>query len=181
LKWPPENVNVAEKVVSVPVIAPPKLENEDWFTDEMGFSKVMTAIAEAQKPLIGHNCMYDCLYCYNQFIGKLPATYVEFITEWNRLFPHTYDSKVIAERSKYFGRTILNVVYEKTQKDDAFNLPLSFAFDSQFTMYDGNKKKCHEAAFDAYMTGVVFAKTLKRKEVDSTVSPIESKVTPESI
>ena len=35
----------------------------------------MQAIIEAKKPLVGHNCMYDWLYCYNQFVAELPATY----------------------------------------------------------------------------------------------------------
>jgi hypothetical protein len=35
------------------------------FEFEMGFSLVMEAMIEAKKPLIGHNCMYDWVYCYN--------------------------------------------------------------------------------------------------------------------
>jgi len=66
------------------------------FINEMGFSLVVEAMINAKKPLIGHNCMYDWVYTYNQFIGKLPDTYAEFIADWNTKFPYTYDTKVLA-------------------------------------------------------------------------------------
>ena len=45
---------------------------------EMGFSLVIKEMIDSKKPLIGHNCMYDWIYVYNQFIGKLPETYLQF-------------------------------------------------------------------------------------------------------
>jgi hypothetical protein len=56
---------------------------EELFNLEMGFSLVIEAIINAKVPVIGHNCMYDWLYLYNQFIGKLPDTYVDFATHWH--------------------------------------------------------------------------------------------------
>lgn len=46
----------------------------------MGFSLVIEAIITGKKTIIGHNCMYDWLYLYNQFIDRLPDTYLEFAT-----------------------------------------------------------------------------------------------------
>jgi hypothetical protein len=57
------------------------------FINEMGFSLVVEAMIEFKKPLIGHNCMYDWVYIYNQFIGELPETYAEFIADWYSKFP----------------------------------------------------------------------------------------------
>jgi poly(A)-specific ribonuclease len=86
----------------------------------MGFSLVMKAIAEAKKPLIGHNCMYDWLYCHNQFVGPLPATYTEWIKEWNQLFPLTYDNKVLCQYSRYFHKTVLDILFSKCVNDESF-------------------------------------------------------------
>ena len=83
----------------------------------MGFSLVIKAIIEAKKPLLGHNCAYDWIYLYNQFIGKLPDTYEEFITHWNQLFPLTFDTKVLAFNSRAFFKTALGEVYEKCTED----------------------------------------------------------------
>ena len=38
----------------------------------MGMSLVIKAIIDNKKPLIGHNCMYDWLYIFNQFVAPLP-------------------------------------------------------------------------------------------------------------
>jgi poly(A)-specific ribonuclease len=80
---------------------------DELFRLEMGFSLVIDAIVAAKVPIIGHNCMYDWLYLYNQFIGQLPETYVEFAQKWNSCFPKTYDTKVLAFNSKHFFKTSL--------------------------------------------------------------------------
>lgn len=45
----------------------------------MGFSLVVEELISAKKPIVGHNMMYDIIYLYNQFIGKLPEHYSDFI------------------------------------------------------------------------------------------------------
>ena len=98
----------------------PKNAREELYVYEMGFSMVIKAMIEAKKPLIGHNCMYDCLYIYNQFVDKLPDNYAEFVTKWNALFPRTFDTKVLAFNSKSFFKTSLGEVYEKCTNDGKF-------------------------------------------------------------
>ena len=95
----------------------------------MGFTLVIKAMIEAKKPLIGHNCMYDWLYLYNQFIDKLPDTFGEFIVRWNKLFPMTYDTKVLASNSKAFYKTSLGEVYSKCTEDQKFKSNIKFRFD----------------------------------------------------
>jgi len=128
------------------------------------------ALIDSKKPLIGHNCMYDWLYVYNQFVDKLPETYAEFIKDWNEKFPHTFDNKVLAFQSKSFYRTSLGEVYDKCSNDDKFKHNLKFKFDSKnkFTSYEGTEllSHYHEAAYDAHMTGMAFAHVLKIKEID---------------
>ena len=57
--------------------------------------------------------IYDIIYVYNQFVGPLPATYAEFSQSWFKLFPMTYDTKVLSYRANYFGKTMLGKVFEK--------------------------------------------------------------------
>jgi poly(A)-specific ribonuclease len=136
----------------------------------MGFALIMQTIIEAKKPIVGHNCMFDWVYVYNQFIGELPDTYDEFIKDWHEKFPATYDNKVLCQNSRHFFKTALGVVYEKCTTDENYKSLLKFSFDLKHgcTNYNGQEllSHYHEAAYDAHMTGVAFACVLKRKELD---------------
>lgn len=73
----------------------------DMYVRNMGFTIVIEALIAAFRNnpklcLIGHNMMYDILYLYRQFIGKLPETYEAFIESWFKLFPRTFDTKVLS-------------------------------------------------------------------------------------
>ena len=119
LKWPPFNPRPQEESKNAssqasasveeqkdPPMTPSTAEKELW-TYEMGFSLIIQAMIDAKKPVIGHNCMYDWIYLYNQFIGPLPETYLQFAQEWNSRFPLTFDTKVLAQNSKAFYQTAL--------------------------------------------------------------------------
>lgn len=80
----------------------------------------MDALIKSKKPLIGHNCLYDWLYIYNQFVAPLPDTYLEWINDWSAKFPTTFDNKVLAFNSKMFYKTSLGELYEKCTKEDKF-------------------------------------------------------------
>lgn len=118
--------------------------------------------------MVGHNPAYDLIYIYNQFIAKLPPTYAEFSKDWHARFPRTYDSKVLSFQSDYFGKTSLGKVYEKCDFDKRLKDILRFSFDPRFPNYEGANLSSHyhEAAYDAFMTGVSFAKILKYKQID---------------
>jgi hypothetical protein len=75
-------------------------------TQEMGFSMIAQVMIDSmkEKPIIGHNPMYDILYFYNQFIDVLPSTYVEFIRSWN--------SKIVAYHNKsIFPKSVLEHIF----------------------------------------------------------------------
>jgi len=100
----------------------------------------------------------------------LPETYLQFSQKWNEKFPYTYDTKVLAYNSKAFYNTTLGQVYEKCISDDKFKGNLRCRFDTKNNCgnYEGQAllSHYHEAAYDAHMTGVVFAHVLKHKEID---------------
>lgn len=146
-------------------------EVDNLFKYEMGFSLVVQELIAAKKPIIGHNMMYDIIYLYNQFIDDLPATYNEFVQKWYHMFPLVYDNKVLCSAADYFGRTDLGKVFEKCTSDERIKnsgMRISFDLDHGFSNYDGQEllSHYHEAAYDAYMTGICFANILKFKEYD---------------
>lgn len=148
---------------------------DDFLKAELGFTVVVQEMLDAFKKnpncgLIGHNMIYDVIYFYNQFIGPLPDTYEQFIEEWYHDFPATYDTKILSFKADYFGKTILGKVFEKCENDKRLKDVLKFQFDLKngFTSYEGEEalSRCHEAAYDAYMTGYAFAKIVKYKQID---------------
>lgn len=68
-----------------------------------------------------------------------------------------------------FGNTSLGKVYEKCISDEQMKNVLHYRFDSKnkFTSYLGTDllSHYHEAAYDAYMTGVCFATIMKYQEI----------------
>lgn len=139
----------------------------------MGFSIVMEKIIETftkkQKYcMVGHNPAYDLIYIYNQFVKQLPDSYAEFAQNWHSNFPNTFDTKVLSFQSDYFGKTSLGKVFEKCDYDKRLKDILKFSFDPQFPNYNGANLSSHyhEAGYDAFMTGVIFAKILKYKQID---------------
>ena len=135
----------------------------------MGFSLVVEELIKARKPLVGHNMIYDVAYLYNQFVDHLPEEYIDFVKAWNANFPQIYDTKVIATGAEYFGRTVVEKIFEKCTTDNRLRFLASVSFDIRngFTRYEnsGILSFAHEAAYDAYMTGVCFAHIMRYKEV----------------
>jgi len=85
------------------------------YTQEMGFALVAEMMFKSMKSkaLIGHNPMMDMLYFYNQFIAPLPSTYTTFIQSWTKLFPITYDTKVLAFKNvDMFPSSILGSIFK---------------------------------------------------------------------
>jgi hypothetical protein len=161
---------------SGPVESDPKeIMKQELMQMELGFSVVVEMMIEKMQGdseccIIGHNMMYDIIYFYNQFIGPLPDTYGEFVREWFKRFPKTFDTKVLSFQSNYFGQTILGKIFDKCSKDKRLKDILGFGFDlkNRFTNYEGSGllSHYHEAAYDAYMTGFAFARIMKYKEID---------------
>lgn len=106
-------------------------------TQEMGFSMIAQVMIETMhdKPLIGHNPMYDILYFYNQFVDILPNTYLEFIRAWNIIFGKTYDSKIVAYQNKtIFPKSVLSDIFQKTETDEKIKDNMKFKFDEKNNM-----------------------------------------------
>lgn len=127
-------------------------------------------LSEAKKPIVGHNVFFDFCFLYEQFIAHLPKSFAEFCTEWKAHFPSNYDTKSLAENCGEFGKTALSHLYYRCNKDKRISNNLMFGYDERaspkFAVYDKmGAGQEHDAGFDSYMTGHVFAALSKRLEI----------------
>ena len=116
---------------------------------------------EAKKPIVGHNLAYDVFYLYQQFIDDLPEDYETFIKEWTKLFPSTYDTKVMSYKSRLFNNTALDAIYHDCiVKSLINNSTTKVNYSVAMCKYRNTKlaDNHHEAGFDAHMTGYAFVK-----------------------
>jgi poly(A)-specific ribonuclease len=166
---------------------------EGRVSEAVGFRKVIDAISESGLPVIGHNCILDMTHLHSKFMTPLPSSAARFSSSLQTLFPCIVDTKylirteptlraVLANRSTslaivfshicqgfanqavasgrfYFGRgKILNTAFTKVAVEVA----------EDFRRYGGTKDTGlkHEAGFDAYMTGAVFAQACHLLQID---------------
>lgn len=132
-----------------------KKEIQGW----VGFRHVMDHITKSGKPVVGHNCFLDMLFLTQSFATDLEEkTYAEFKKILLKNFPSVFDTK-------YVSNTLVPTLKE-TNLEKVYN----FAINGEFDKVHPNSVTCsldpsityahaaHEAGYDAYMTGVVFAK-----------------------
>ncbi|KAG2427675.1 hypothetical protein HXX76_012324 [Chlamydomonas incerta] len=148
-----------------------------------GFAAVWEALRECGRPGVGHNCMFDVAYGVAQFgEGRLPATWEGFKGVVSAQFRGgLYDTKHICRQLPALGSdTSLGVMFRSLAPQppgqaitpppaappapDAppppalpANVAIAHApgFEKYVDVAAG--KLAHEAGYDAYMTGAVFA------------------------
>jgi hypothetical protein len=102
-------------------------------------------------PLVVHNGLMDILFLLTNFQSpKLPGSWVDCKDRIHSYFPVIYDTKVLASEYcfKSKSRTHLSAVYEATLE----NYPEW----RRQAESEGLKEQLHDAAYDAYMTGVSY-------------------------
>lgn len=160
---------------------------EALINDAIGFRHVIDAIATSRKPLVGHNCALDLSHIYNKFISPLPASVAEFSSSLMIHFPTIIDTKYLIKfeqnlRASWARRhTSLGAVYShlckpKDIKVGAARFARNISRLSQnveidimvgFKRYqDTDVKQLHEAGYDAFMTGSIFAQICHLLHVD---------------
>eukprot|EP00474_Spongospora_subterranea_P007367 CRZ07825.1 hypothetical protein [Spongospora subterranea] len=122
-------------------------------------SQVLLMLSESKVPLVMHNGLLDAMFLVRTFMEPLADSLPEFKSQCRRLLPNIYDSKLICSKSEYlrskFASFWLEKVYEQANTDELFKdkpgIKIHESFDEKVSQH-------HDAAFDAYMTGVVFAR-----------------------
>ena len=108
----------------------------------------------------------------------MPLDYVEFAKVWKKEFPTLFDTKCMAlAGDKIFGKTELQHLYYKCQNDKRLSNSIQFALDEtkngRFGHYSSISGQQHDAGYDAYMTGTVFACLAKYIEIGNVLSKEE--------
>ena len=146
------------------------------YNAEVGFTRVIQMLIDAKKPLVAHNPQFDVAFLFEQFIAPMPDSFIEFCLQWKKHFPIIYDTKALFYEVKQdVGRNFSNLedIFKKVRTDKKYsnNLAVSFdiSADEQFGSYITNAQ-AHNAGYDAYMTGYVFATLAKKLEIDQLLA-----------
>jgi len=70
----------------------------------------------------------------------------------------------LTSNANYFGSTQLGKLHQKCENDHRLADILKIKYDNSIKKA---KNQYHDAGYDAYLTGYVFAKVMKYKEIDS--------------
>ncbi|CAL9182914.1 poly(A)-specific ribonuclease PARN-like [Musa acuminata AAA Group] len=137
----------------------------------VGFRHVVDLLASDGKLIVGHNCLLDLAHIYSKFFGPLPSSMMEFILAVHEKFPYIIDTKHLLNSSQ-----VIQFLMKRSSKSlsSAFSLLCpkvsSVSQNSTSSTYvrfeiqaDETGSSCfnsgakHEAGYDAFMTGCVFA------------------------
>lgn len=144
-----------------------KLQQERERAQALGFRQFWKILVDSKKPIVGHNFMQDVMFMFHMHQESLPEDYASFKQQLQKHLPEIYDTKTIAGKlsgDSAFQLTHLGAVYQECRR----RAGLSFdTFSRKFQLPPGfynyndqavkTQNKAHEAAYDAYMTGVAFS------------------------
>ncbi|KAH9318472.1 hypothetical protein KI387_020241 [Taxus chinensis] len=148
----------------------------------IGFRYVIDLIASAGKLIVGHNCLLDFAHIHSKFIAQMPETMVEFATSLHKHFPHIIDTKYLLKTEP----TLQNVMKNKSTSlsfafthlcgqiactsealNKSINSIVKVVIPSELQRYtDAHSSAKHEAGYDAYMTGCIFAQACNHLDID---------------
>lgn len=153
----------------------------------VGFRHVIDLLSSEKKLIVGHNSFLDIAHIYRKFIGPLPSTAKEYVISLQKFFPYIVDTKVLLNAS-----TVCQTILKKssTSLSKAFALLCPQIASGVKTSGLADKRRVnvevqvddkrslnwnsgakHEAGYDAFMTGCVFAQACSHLGVDFTLNP----------
>ncbi|KAK7302274.1 hypothetical protein RJT34_13159 [Clitoria ternatea] len=148
----------------------------------VGFRHVIDLLTSEQKLIVGHNSFLDIAHVYSKFIGPLPGTLEEFVASVNKFFPHIVDTKILMntncmlqERMKKSRKSLASAFtllcpqiadgFTNTDLCSLSNVNVDIEVDDlrSSNWKPGGK---HEAGYDAFMTGCIFAQICSDLGID---------------
>lgn len=143
-----------------------KEENATKFRELIGFRQVYKALTEANKPVVGHNLLYDLMFVHRWLESPLPENYLEFKKELKSKFPVIFDTKYV-DASGVLGQkhdeTTLSQCYQRYNNNTEGGKSAKINVSSD-CLFDPTEAAFHNAGYDAYCTGVVFANQINTFE-----------------
>ncbi|KAL3272701.1 hypothetical protein HHI36_014165 [Cryptolaemus montrouzieri] len=153
-----------------------KFDEESKILDEsVGFTKVLREVVNSGKLVVGHNMMLDLLHTVDKFLTPLPEDYHEFKDCAHALFNNILDTKFMSSSETFkdtINSTVLGHLYDSIRQDP-FVIP-DLEIESGCESYSLDAKKDHEAAFDAFITGVSFLAMWNYLGRENNLSPDET-------
>jgi len=155
------------------------------FEFKLGFRRVFNALANAKKPVVGHNCLYDVMFVMYNFDGAFPETVSEFFTRVHALFPTLVDTKYVStfklddqgkqalQNTVRFNSTALGDLYKSVLTESP---AVAIAGGDTFARYsttEEGKAQLHEAGWDSFVTGACLLKLADMLFKDSTGTALE--------
>lgn len=139
----------------------------------IGFRQVIDLLSSEKKLIVGHNSILDIAHVYSKFVGPLPSTAEEFVASIRDHFPHIVDTKILVnvnpmlhQRMKKSSTSLSSAfsslcpqVELPSRGSDSF-LQQRVKIDVQVDDVRCSKWNAggkHEAGYDAFMTGCIFA------------------------
>uniref|UniRef100_F7IPB1 Poly(A)-specific ribonuclease PARN n=1 Tax=Callithrix jacchus TaxID=9483 RepID=F7IPB1_CALJA len=161
-------------------------KEQEELNDAVGFSRVIHAIANSGKLVIGHNMLLDVMHTVHQFYCPLPADLNEFkemtTCSAGRVNLFTiYCTEVMKSHNSLLSglQDIINntslAELEKRLKETPFSPPKVESAEG-FPSYDTASEQLHEAGYDAYITGLCFISMANY--LGSFLSPPKTHVSP---
>ncbi|XP_059662390.1 poly(A)-specific ribonuclease PARN [Cornus florida] len=139
----------------------------------VGFRHVIDLLSSEQKLIVGHNCFLDIAHIYSKFLGPLPLTTEEFVSSVHKYFPYIIDTKILLNAnnalqhmmkkkstslSKAFAMLCPQIASGVGSSGLAFKPCVKVEVQvDDLRSSNWNSGAKHEAGYDAFMTGCVFA------------------------
>ncbi|XP_065589032.1 poly(A)-specific ribonuclease PARN isoform X3 [Cyrtonyx montezumae] len=125
-------------------------KEQEELNDAVGFSRVVHAIANSGKLVIGHNMLLDVMHTIHQFYCPLPDDLGEFKEVTSCVFPRLLDTKLMASTQPF--KDIINntslAELEKRLKEVPFSPPKVGSFLSPPKNYVSARSKLIEPFFN---------------------------------
>ena len=160
-----------------------KKKEEDLvkFKNMIGFRQVFNALVELKKPIVGHNLLFDLMFVHRWLDSELPEDFATFKNKLNANFNLVFDTKFV-DSSGVLGvghsDTTLEQCMTRYKVDKACEVkvnedemdevgvtgqkpPSIDVLISSDCDFDPEATCFHNAGYDAYCTGYVFAQQLE--------------------
>lgn len=144
----------------------------DWFckgewtsleTKKAEIARIQDKLKSKRHTLVGHNLFTDLLFLVRTFEGELPSSLSEFCKHMHKMCPTIFDTKYMATCTGDFSTLACNQYLSSTSS--LLNLYKRMRFielpivESPIIFAEYVKKTIpHNAAYDAYMTAIIFVK-----------------------
>ncbi|KAL5722595.1 poly(A)-specific ribonuclease [Ranunculus cassubicifolius] len=154
----------------------------------VGFRHVIDLLSAEKKLIVGHNCFLDVAHIHSKFLGPLPSTIEQFASTIHKHFANIIDTKYLLSTdnvlrclmkknstslSKAFAFlcpqvSLLSGSSSTTMKKDLVNFEVQVDEMSSSNWNSGAK---HEAGYDAFMTGCIFAQACSHLGINFKTLP----------